>query len=329
MYVRTRSQLCEVLQQRIASRDRIGVNIDKFAAEQYGIQHFSRLADKHWQHLYSDVPAGVLCRQIASATVEDVACFIGCVSLGLRPWVGQLSGDRFTTTNSEKVRYVKVPWIEWSRKGHLVKTYEVITTHSMSALEGMVLSRIQTQLGCTLPEWHAQLRSSVFGTRYPVLDFSDFFTDCLMAAGRKPPFVYLENGHGRCEKVLVGMCTSRLARPPANWYYPLYLSLFLDGRMVLLETYEDTRKQVGSMKTLFERLMREFQSRFGMTPIVVQIPEGDETNYCNKHILSMPVAEQTFLEGIEGCEDILQMFEYLVREIVSIGQPRCTDAVRK
>ena len=320
MYVRSRCKLDGMLADRRANREEISRQRDDYIRLRFGIPDFSSLVAKHWGHLQdSEKSVGVLCRQQASIMVEDVSCYIGCLCVGLLPWVGQFARDEFRTVNLDKLHRVKIPWITWSKKGNLVMKYERISPLTNGRLEGMRMASVPTHDGVTLPEWHARLRQLVFGERYPVSDFSVFMEDCLEQAVKKPDFVYTSDANGYEAKV---RCNGKVhgLRPPASWYYPLYFSLFLDGTMVLLETYENTLSGVPAAKRLFEDSMRELTKGVGVQPVVAEIPPlTHDMMYYNRHLLDAGLDVEDIMQKVSGEDDIVVLMTRIAEIVRRIG----------
>lgn len=312
MYIRRRQELIEELAGRRERRQEIQKRRDAFIQQQYGIDFFSDVVAHYWSLPIASAPTGMLCRQVASIMIEDVACYLGCRSLGLSAWAGELTCDGFYTVNADKQYRVKIPWLRWGKKGNPVVKYECLSTMPFDQLEGMCLANVPTQHGVLLPEWHHQRRQLVFGDTYPTMDMSGFFRDCLQLATKRPGLVYLGTDDGY--EIPVSFEESlpkQSCRPPAAWYYPLYFSLFLDGSLVLLESYDDATTGNVHVKALFESTMEQIASAVGVLPLVTCIPSlTKETRYLlyyNKHLLDSRLTDFSCEELAEE-QDLLQLF---------------------
>jgi len=276
MYIRTRKEMETLLKERKKFKKEISEKIDFWAEEHYGIKDFLAIRGKHMPFLKNEnAPYGFLARQIPSVCVEDVACFIGSKKIGLEPISMSFVQDNFSSSNAEKLNRVKIPWSRMTEGGKLIIRYENISTEKIPDIESFVLSGIPTASGETLPEFHAGLRQNVFGKEHRALDISGFWSDCLKESKNKPEFVY-ETGSGKAKKIFLknvsGEIIHKNIRPPSSWYYPLYFSCFLDGSMVLLETYENPNGEVYEAKKLFVRTMNEMKEIVGEYPLVLEIP---------------------------------------------------------
>ncbi|NUQ57461.1 MAG: hypothetical protein HUT38_03185 [Candidatus Paceibacter sp.] len=277
MYIRTRKELEVLLDERKKMAGEIRKKIDHWVKQKYGIENFGAIKEKHLSFLKDETRTyGFLARQIPSVCVEDVTFFIGSKKLGLEPvWMSFLQ-DNFSSANSEKLNRVKIPWSKITEKGKLTLRYENVFGGQIPELESVVLGHITVAGGGTLPEFHSQLRKKVFNGYDPALDISGFWNDCLKSSVNKPEFVY-ETSSGKGRKIFLkdssrGKLDSDCVRPPSSWYYPLYFSCFLDGSVVLLETYENPDGQVPEARKLFIRTMDAVKEIAGVYPLVLEIP---------------------------------------------------------
>jgi len=276
MYIRTRKELEILLKERKKSKKGINERINLWAMEKYGINNFLAIKEKHMPFLKNKKKSyGFLARQIPSVCVEDVACFIGSKNIGLEPVSMSFVQDNFSSANAEKLNRVKIPWSRMTESGKLIIRYENISTKKIPDIESHVLSNIPTISNKTLPEFHSDLRCKVFGAEHQALDISEFWSECLKEASNKPEFVY-ETGSGKAKKIFLkdisGEINHKNIRPPSSWYYPLYFSCFLDGSMVLLETYENPNGEVYEAKKLFIQTMGAMKEIVGEYPLVLEIP---------------------------------------------------------
>jgi len=190
----------------------------------------------------------------------------------------------------------------------------------------MVIQNIQTKFGTKLMDYHMSLRGKVFGGDYLLQDASAFHSECLSRARSLPEYAWRETGKGNEERVYRNDIRAEdfsLLRSPAKWYYPLYLSLFLDGRMILLETYENPEASVPYARLLFERTMEQLKEGVGLLPLVVEIsPLTKDLMDYNRHLLEQSFSWEKVLQSIEGEENLLSMYEKITREIIAFGRKR-------
>ncbi|NQV87994.1 MAG: hypothetical protein HQ402_00370 [Parcubacteria group bacterium] len=293
MYIRTVDALESVLVERRSIKEKIRERLDEWAHKAYGLQDFSRIVEKHTPFCKNGVVCSILARQIASICTEDIAVYIGSNLLGLKPITLQFVRDKFVFENHDKRARIKVPWTYWSKKGNFVVNVDNVAAESSDKLSGRVLSCIQTKYGKDLISYHNGLRASVFGPDYLCPDLSLFHAECLAKSTKRPSFVYKNvDGYDVRDSLMDGVDNADdTYRPPASWYYPLYLAMFLLGDMVLLETYENPDSGVPEAKKLFERTMKIIQSMMGAYPIVIEVPPlTPDMLYCNKVFIDDPEA---------------------------------------
>lgn len=279
MYIKTKKELKEVLVERKSIEIEIRKKIDCWAENRYGISGLSEIKDRHMPFLKNRIkPYGFLARQIPTVCVEDLTCFIGSKKIGLEPVAMSFVQDNFSSANAEKLNRVKIPWSKTTKSGSLIIHYENISTKSIPEIESCTLESISVNFNKTLPEFHRDLRQKVFGEKYQSLDISRFWSECLERATNKPEFVY-DTTTGKAKKIFLnGTSLEEVSvdpnrfRPPSSWYYPLYFSCFLDGLMVLLETYENPNGEVPEAKKLFSKTMEEVKEIAGIYPLVLEIP---------------------------------------------------------
>jgi hypothetical protein len=284
MYVTSYDGLMRALDERRTRFHEARASVNAFVRRRYGLDHMMEMADEMFSG--HEVPVAVLARQIASICVEDVAFVAGARRMGLTPLTLTFTRDAFTKNNHDKLNRVKVPWVSWSKKGNLVRGYDRIVRESNDALERVPLDRIRCVDGTLLPDYHTALRKTA-GIVGAVDDVFTLDRRILSAARNRPAFVYREVG-GREVRYPIDATTPLESRdrPPAEWYYPYYLSWFIDGTFVLFETYDNPMGEVSHAKAMFEGAMREVASETGFVPLIVKVPAlSKEMLYCNRHLM--------------------------------------------
>ncbi|HEY0907999.1 MAG TPA: hypothetical protein VGE35_01480 [Candidatus Paceibacterota bacterium] len=285
-YITSKSQLHSELSIRASKRAQIRASVSSFIQSQYGIDDVFARIDAFFEPVRKDRPLAVLARQVASVCAEDISFTIGAESLGLQPITIPFGRDAYTSKNHDKLHRVKMPWISWNEKSEMAIEYEKATRVPGSDIEGMPLDRIPIAFSGDLVSYHSDLREQVTGER-PPLDVSLLYTDMLRVARKKPPFVYREKGGGETKASVGAEGILDRDRPPASWYYVLYLSWFIDGTYVLFETYDNPLSEVVHAKSLFEDTVGKIITGTGFSPLVVKVPHlSMDMLYCNKHILS-------------------------------------------
>ncbi|MGE5540911.1 MAG: hypothetical protein ACM3TU_01350 [Bacillota bacterium] len=305
MYVTSYDELAREIDHRREHREEIRASMNAFAKARYGVRDMHSLVARHIPFQEDGFPAAVLARQIASVCAEDVAFELGARRLACAPLVLTFTRDSFTKNNHDKLHRVKVPWIEWSKKGNLVLEFERLSPCSNDQLEAIPLDRIGTVTAVSLPEHHLALRAAA-GMRGEVKDVFPLTSTMLHRATNRPEFVYreIEERERRISVSATDPLENR-DRPPASWYYPYYLSWFLDGTLVLFETYDNPLGDVAHAKSLFERTMQDVTIATGYSPLVVKVPPlSKDMLYCNRHLLGCANAWERLEEVTSGtCMD--------------------------
>lgn len=286
MYITSAEELKVALEERVRRRQEIHARLEAFFVRSYGIENGREMFETSINLSQHAKPVAILARQIASVCVEDVAFEVIASHLGLSPLTFTFVRDTFTIRNHEKMHRVKVPWIEWSKKRNLVIRYEMPAMLPYVALEGVPLANIECKGGSMLPAYHDGLRKEM-GLSTLTADVSGLHAYMLRYATRKPSFVY-RTIDGRTERYWLTADEEVMEtdRPPASWYYPYYLSWFLDGSAVLFETYENPEGGVPEAKRLFEESVKRVVQGTGFGPLVVRIPPlTKDMLYCNRHLL--------------------------------------------
>jgi hypothetical protein len=274
-YVRKKEGLEEELSSRQSEKAEYASRIDAFAQKEFGIADFTEIS-KNGLNLRDGQRYGVLCRQVATARIEEVAYLAASRYLNLAPVNFTLTGDVFNSRNIDKVHLVKLRLIT----GHSENGKPIVCVRTLakpSDVEGLILNKIL--LGkVALPEYHFSLRQKTFSACLPpTRDVGNLLFSLYLKAAKNPPsFVFVTDGARSVKKET---CASNLetARPPAFWYYPLYLANFVLGNLVLYETYENKRGGVPKIREDFRAAMDRVKDAVGIYPLVVQIPPLDET----------------------------------------------------
>ncbi len=294
MYITNLEALKPIIDERLARQDEIHKFINSWIEKSYGIKNFIQIT-KSYFGLNENKTYLTLCRQIPSVRTEDLACRIGADVLGYPLLSLPFLDDTFSPNNHEKRSYLNFKWADYGRKKNLYIYGERIVDGSIMDYSGMPLSMIKTSShipGDTLPEFHFGLREKVFGKDDTLIDVSNLDRIYVRAATSKPEYVFsIENNLSRKKHISEIDIENKNYRPISEWYYPLYLSWFLDGSMVLLETYDNELSQVSEAKKLFESTVNFIESGTGLRPLVLKVPPLDDKMLCMpKHVINCPNA---------------------------------------
>lgn len=270
-YIHESKDLASAIEARQEKQEQIAEKIDEWVFSKWGIANFSHLFESSLK-LPQSYTYGTLCRQVATARIEEVSFSLTCKSLGLKPLDLTYHEDAFSTNNGDKVHLIKLPLITGhSKNGSPIVKYKKIVDFPQA---GMLLNKISIDgNGTNLPKYHRNLREDTFGNDIPLeIDIGSTFKKYLRDCTSQPEYLYEDIDGIRVKKnVSDGYELSR-SNPPADWYYPLYLLGFMTGKMVLFETYENPKGNVCDIKKHFCCAMDMIKEEIGLYPLVVEIP---------------------------------------------------------
>jgi len=183
--------------------------------------------------------------------------------------------------------------------------------------------------GKSVMDQHVAMQSAICnGASWTRADISAFYAGVLATlakSGKPPRNVWLDNGSGKdilAETYSVDDALCQRVRPCAKWYYFMYLAMFVSGRFVLLETYDNENGGVPEARALFEREMNRLRVETGLYPLVVKTyPLTKDMLYINSHIIGAgPVAMQT-LEALEPKgESTVHIVRSLADAVIGYGK---------
>ncbi len=304
MYITNLEELSELVAERVSKQAKIREAVDAWVLKKYGIADFGAISRAY---LGTNGPGSrmVLCRQIPSVRIEDIACRITAELLGYPLLSLSFIEDTFSCDNHEKKSYLHLKWADFGKKKNVFMQGQRIVEGALLEYAGLPLAAIPTGpdiRGETVPEYHFALRAELFGSDNGLLDVSDLHRQYVRMAGSKPLQLYSSAG-GSVTKRPISECDLEGAqfRPAADWYYPLYFSWFLDGSLVMLETYDNELAQVSQAKKAFERTVQEIFMATGFNPLVLKIPPlDDKTLALPKKVIENPEAIAGLLAYFSG-----------------------------
>ncbi|MDD4409782.1 MAG: hypothetical protein PHW52_03985 [Candidatus Pacebacteria bacterium] len=315
-YITKANDLATQIRARQEKQDELEKRIDTWVYSEWGIENFTGLMSDFVPDR-GNGPCGVLCRQLATIRVEEISFHMTCKHLGLDPMNITYVEDVFNTRNKDKVHLIKLPWITGhSKNGNPIVKYEKITQFPTA---GRVLSSISIDgNGTNLPKYHHQLRMATFDDcPSEEADISMAFKTFLRSARNKPFYVY-ENVDGHEVRTLTRDSSLINARPPAEWYYPLYLLSFMTGKMVLFETYENPEGEVGKIREHFQHTMDIIKEGVGVYPLVVEIPPLKlPMMYINQAVISNDWKSRILAPPQNG-GNIINMFNNYASQVIAL-----------
>ncbi|MCX6715456.1 MAG: hypothetical protein NT077_00365 [Candidatus Taylorbacteria bacterium] len=308
-YLNRTGSIPMVLQRRRAMSSQVRSQVNSFVESKYGIEDFTALVHsylpaKAQQAIAEGQSVGLLARQVPGICAEDMGMYLLSKKLGLFPLALSFTRDTFVGVNHDKRHRVTIPWVKWSSKGNPVTTYEDVSEDGLAAVERMRLDAIRVKGGGFLPEYHERLRHQVFNGSYAMGDVSRLHGELLARATRSKPVETYRVINGK-DQLVKGLFTTDEARnltvrPTSHWYYPLYLSWFACGSMVLLDTYENPDGGVPEAKRLFEQTMDELAEAYSWMPLVIQTaPLCLDMMFCNRALLETPDAAEILARRVK------------------------------
>ena len=277
--------LKEEVQKRQEANDTIRENLDSYVENNYGILNFSDLVQKYFPK--TEELGICLARQVLTANLEHhgkhaFSDFLTQRGLESVPYGVAFSRDchipgKKNNPNHYKKSLVTVPFFN-GKKGGMVNKTPIVPKEQRGHLCGRIYNSIEAH-GSSLIEYHKKLRSLAFGENHAdgAMDISSFFSSCLRQCignnGKiKPKHVFVSDCGMRERRVgieFVDFSDDRLdIRPPADWYYPLYLMVMVDGSKALLSTVDHDPTVI----EWFERSNRQIENICGFQPLIIQTP---------------------------------------------------------
>ena len=299
----TVESLRQEVESRTEKKPEINSRMDEICWNEFGISDFS-------QKVENLLPAGdlihfCLSRQVPNINVEHLGMELLIRWLyknGIPAVLSPLSfvEDVYSARNPYKASLVKVPIYKIARNGcPCCQNLSLVANFPGSGMEGMAISKISAKDGSSIPEFHSEWRRLVLGDSGIAADISNFFRQCLLEClendGKiKPKFIFQRGEDGKEEKIALNRF--RLngnrgnVRPPADWYYLIYLMLFLDGSRALLSTVGDDAK----VDSWFQESIRGIKDNVSLEPLIVDIPCEVEQGGFRSKLNEVPEA---FLQG--------------------------------
>ena len=273
---------------RLAERDQIRQRLDAFMLRERGIPAFSTIVDR-WMPPLSNSLALCLARQIPTASIEHLTVD------GTARWLSSHIASHAAVmgfrrdcwvSNSYKQSLTVLPVIQ-KVSGNVVhvRNTKVVTPAFRPNLQHLpVLSSIPAKFA--RPEWgleirgtladlHHALRTRARGVEDTTPDFSFLWQECLHRSTKPPAYAFVDLG-GYARKVQRwDMYASSYIRPPASWYYLLYLGMFLTGERALIATTIEEDDE--SIRMLFVESIAVLKEATGVEPLILWTPHASPT----------------------------------------------------
>lgn len=276
--------------------------LDRFAADTYGIEGVSQLFQEWWGK--GSAPTICLARQLITWSTEQLA--FSLVGEELRHALGYdwkilpFTGDCYGQ-HPYKESLVKIRSLGFRSDGSLEASSKVPRVNvigdkerrgKLCGAEPRILSAIETDAGIfwgrprpamRLPAFHASFWKEITGkdAEQSPKDAGTLHNALLRRSMESDssgtPSYFFREVEGRAVRCDVERWTDLtpeekcLTRPPAQWYYFFYLSLFTTGERILFASLDDD-KDVHAMFGIMEDVQRVT----GKMPLIVAIPYKEQ-----------------------------------------------------
>lgn len=277
------SALLREVHERRARRTEIHRAINRCAERHRGIRDFADRADR-WMPPGEELTL-FLARQLATVSLENVGAerLTEWMALQMPVCVQTVEFVHDTwAANAHKRSLIALPVITHVRDDGLTSIRSVRVVERAERLRlsrTPLLSSINAALrreqwGVAfegrLPDLHRTLRRAAGLTNGTDYDISDFWHQCVRATTKPPEWVFVATNGTAERKPYLPTFFDGYVRPPASWYYLLYLCLFLTGDRALLATTIEEDDE--SIRTLFTESIALLEREIGVTPLIVWMP---------------------------------------------------------
>ncbi|TSC79964.1 MAG: hypothetical protein G01um101425_441 [Candidatus Peregrinibacteria bacterium Gr01-1014_25] len=275
--------LAQEVDRRRSNSGRIRKAINDFAIHHRGVDDFAGRADR-WMPSANGALTLCLARQIATVSLEHL-----CMellerwlkpSLPVKAQIVEFRNDCFAN-NAYKQSLTSLPVLTHLRKDKAsFRCVKVVPKDERSRLTSKsLLSSINARLTKQewgvdfqgdLPGFHRALRRAAGLQNGSDFDISDFWSSCAREASRPPSSVFVDVGGKVERRATAPLHGNGYVRPPASWYYLLYLCLFVTGDRALVATTIEEDDE--SIRTLFLENIALIEEATGFAPLIVWLP---------------------------------------------------------
>ena len=290
----TPARLMEELEEYRENAEETTYRLNSYVFEHYGIPKVSETLDFWWRDL--PAPAACLARQVISPSTEQLAFSIVGAALSKEhglDWRIMPFTDDCYGRHRYKESLLKMPHLlHEPGKGCVgVKIVELIPSKEKrkELLEGnppilhsMFVPMLQLPQASnawdTLPSYHGRLwklatnRAAQSSAEAGSLHSRLLYRSMDRGFDRKPGYFFQAVGkravkRDASEWKTISVADRLRARPPAQWYYFFYLSLFVTGKRVLFASLDDDK----DVHAMFE-VVEEIERATGRKPLIAAIP---------------------------------------------------------
>jgi hypothetical protein len=329
-------KLLEEIRRRSFNREKIRNSINEYCFREYGIYDFFTIADQYLKVSSSEnifkicLARQVPCQNVEHLAINRLASFLTDNGIYSTAMPMAFVRDSYTSTNEYKSSLAKIPHLYRSRKGTLIiKKENILAHHHRENVDGKILDRLETQHGMPLVDFHYALRRNIFGQKDVFVDFSSFVKEIArqsVANGSKnmPEFVFIRSGikEKKVHPHEADFSNGQDPRPPADWYYFLYLMLFLDGSCALASTVDEDPRVISWFTSNIAKIegICGFRPLFIDTPLKVSVEElSSKLNEFPKWVSEDAEWESRISLSELSNHKLYQIVEEIEKKIISLA----------
>ena len=331
-----KNQLMEEVEVRFKNRGVIRERINEYCFVAYGIDNFFSIADKY---LHQDFGGKLLniclarqvpCQNIEHLAIAKLASFLSENGLSAKAVPMAFARDSFTSNNEYKASLIKIPYLFRGRKGGLiVKKESILARLHRESIDGKILDQLKTEDGLGLPDFHYALRKNIFGDNDCFVDFSSFvkevaFQSVESRSVNMPGYVFIRSGmkERKVHPFDADFSNGQDPRPPADWFYFLYLMMFLDGGSALASTVDEDPRVIA----WFSDNMKKIKEICGFSPLLIDTPLKVRVEDLSSKLIEFPMwvdndrswSQQIVLSEMVN-HDLYYVVEHIEKQLIALS----------
>jgi hypothetical protein len=274
--------LAEDVAHRRSRQEEIRKHIDALVLRERGIQNFSARADA-WMPPRDELTL-CFCRQVATVSLENLTvellaewlnpmlpCRAQTVEFQHDCWAANAYKQSLTALQvlthlkGSMVSLRSVPVVPKEYRGTLTQIPPLSAIPATLKKEGWGF-----EFTGQLPAFHRQLRRTAGCVDGADHDLSGFWSECLQASVLPPSSVFLAKNGRSWRRSSIPMEFDGYARPPASWYYFLYMCLYCTGHRALVATTIEEDDE--NIRQLFVENIAYIEQHVGVAPLILWLP---------------------------------------------------------
>ncbi len=329
-------QLFDEIEARRKEKTKIRNLVNDFCFSEYGIENFFAIADKYFSGrnfftlcLARQVP----CQNIEHFAINLLADFLSINGLNTRAMSMAFTRDSYVSSNEYKASLIKIPYLFRSQKNKrlFINKEHILAGHQRVDIDGKVLDILETCDGMKLVDFHYAMRRKSFGENDHLVDCSSLLRELasqsvISRSRNMPKHVFVRSGlKDRKVNSWEADFSSDLQdpRPQADWYYFLYLLLFLDGSHALASTVDEDPKVIAWFSTNIKKIKEicGFEPLLIDTPLRVQVEDFSSklNEFPNWAIEDRNWARRISLSGKNTSNALYDVTEHIAQQLISLA----------